>query len=175
MKPPCPPKGGPRRSEEPGLSAPDGRALEDESPSDRGPKPGPPGPRGPRPPKATPGSNSPPLGFFWFAVNAVVTKTLLPQTTGCDQPAPGISTFQRMFWLVLHCVARLALTTMPLPSGPRHPGQSLPIARLEENRIPRNGIHESFRRWCAGEPATLWLLLTARPATKSVCMDNTKA
>jgi hypothetical protein len=49
-----------------------------------------------------PGSNSPPFGFFWSAVMAVVMKILFPETTGCDHPAPGNATAHMMFWFVLH-------------------------------------------------------------------------
>jgi hypothetical protein len=46
-----------------------------------------------------------------------------PQTTGDDEPRPGISTFQRMFLVSLHSVGGVADRDTPVANGPRHWGQ----------------------------------------------------
>ena len=46
-----------------------------------------------------------------------------PQTTGVDEPLPGISTFQRTFWVSLHTSGGAAFGATPVISGPRHCGQ----------------------------------------------------
>jgi hypothetical protein len=55
-----------------------------------------------------------------------------PQTTGVDEPLPGISTFQRTFFVSLHSIGGVACGATPVMSGPRHWGQkrsaSAPLA-----------------------------------------------
>src|SRR5213593_4362174 len=43
--------------------------------------------------------------------------------TGDEEPRPGISTFQRMFFVSLHSVGGLASFDTPVAYGPRHCGQ----------------------------------------------------
>src|SRR6185436_1499006 len=43
--------------------------------------------------------------------------------TGDEEPRPGISTFQRMFFVSLHSVGGLACFETPVACGPRHCGQ----------------------------------------------------
>src|SRR5580765_5649823 len=43
--------------------------------------------------------------------------------TGEEEPRPGISTFQRMFFVSLHSVGGLACFETPVAYGPRHCGQ----------------------------------------------------
>src|SRR5262245_49005778 len=47
-----------------------------------------------------------------------------PQTMGEADPRPGISTFQRTFFVSLQSSGGLADFEMPLASGPRHWGQN---------------------------------------------------
>ena len=54
---------------------------------------------------------------------AVSTKTRSPQTTGDADPRPGISTFQRMFFVSLHSRGGLAVGDTPVANGPRHCAQ----------------------------------------------------
>jgi hypothetical protein len=42
---------------------------------------------------------------------------------GEDDPRPGISTFQRMFWDSLHFTGGFAVVDTPVMAGPRHCGQ----------------------------------------------------
>src|SRR5829696_6087235 len=43
--------------------------------------------------------------------------------TGVDEPRPGISIFQRTFFVSLHSVGGLAVADTPVAAGPRHCGQ----------------------------------------------------
>src|SRR5207245_3568544 len=52
------------------------------------------------------------------------TKIRSPQTTGDEDPRPGMSTFQRMFFVSLHSVGGFANRETPLAYGPRHCGQN---------------------------------------------------
>ena len=45
--------------------------------------------------------------------------------TGDDEPRPGISTFQRMFFVSLHSMGGLACFDTPVAYGPRHCGQNV--------------------------------------------------
>src|SRR6185295_16694925 len=45
------------------------------------------------------------------------------QITGDDEPRPGISTFQRMFFVSLHSDGGVADRETPVANGPRHCGQ----------------------------------------------------
>src|SRR5262245_9876345 len=54
------------------------------------------------------------------AGTAVATKTRSPQTTGEADPRPGISTFQRTFFVSLHSTGGLAVFDTPVALGPRH-------------------------------------------------------
>src|SRR6185295_9158751 len=45
------------------------------------------------------------------------------QITGDDEPRPGISTFQRMFFVSLHSAGGVADRETPVANGPRHCGQ----------------------------------------------------
>src|SRR6185295_2006675 len=47
-----------------------------------------------------------------------------PLTIGDDAPSPGMGTFQTMPWVVDHDPGSDATSLTPLPSGPRHRGQS---------------------------------------------------
>ena len=51
------------------------------------------------------------------------TKSRSPQTTGDEEPRPGISTFQRMFFVSLHSSGGSAVVDTPVACGPRHCGQ----------------------------------------------------
>src|ERR1700750_2420861 len=46
-----------------------------------------------------------------------------PQTIGDADPRPGISTFQRMFFVSLHSSGGSAVRETPVAYGPRHCGQ----------------------------------------------------
>ena len=50
-------------------------------------------------------------------------KILFSQTTGEDQPSPGIGVFQAMFSVSLHLVGSLFSDETPCLVGPRKPGQ----------------------------------------------------
>ena len=57
----------------------------------------------------------------------VVRKTRLPQTTGLDQPRPGISVTHSTFSVVLHVSGRFGLSaTAAFMVGPRKCGQLSP-------------------------------------------------
>ena len=45
------------------------------------------------------------------------------QTTGDDEPRPGISTFHLMFFVSLHSIGGFAVRDTPVMSGPRHCAQ----------------------------------------------------
>src|SRR5882672_2735530 len=47
-----------------------------------------------------------------------------PQMTGDADPRPGISTFQRMFFVSLHSTGGVAVFETPVAYGPRHCGQN---------------------------------------------------
>src|ERR1700682_5076258 len=55
---------------------------------------------------------------------AVKTNSRSPQTTGDDEPRPGISVFHRMCFVSLHSTGGSALLETPLAYGPRHWGQN---------------------------------------------------
>ena len=59
---------------------------------------------------------------FSFSIGWVI-KTLLPQTTGVELPRSGKGARQRTFWFVLHWRGSSVSLEMPVPSGPRQPGQ----------------------------------------------------
>ena len=61
----------------------------------------------------------PPVGI------AVSTKTRSPQTIGDADALPGISTFQRMFFVSLHSTGGSPCGAAPVASGPRHWGQNI--------------------------------------------------
>ena len=44
--------------------------------------------------------------------------------TGDAEPRPGISTFQRMFFVSLHSSGGVAVVDTPVACGPRHCGQN---------------------------------------------------
>src|SRR4030095_14915258 len=52
------------------------------------------------------------------------TNTLSPQMTGVPDPRPGISTFQRTFFVSLHSRGGSAVLETPVAYGPRHCGQN---------------------------------------------------
>ena len=54
---------------------------------------------------------------------AVSTKMRSFQTTGDDDPRPGISTFHLMFFVSLHSIGGFAVRDTPVMSGPRHCAQ----------------------------------------------------
>src|SRR5688500_7825691 len=58
-------------------------------------------------------------------LTAVVTKILLPQTTGLEWARPGIASFQRTFCAAVasHFTGWPGLSTTPVASGPRNCGQ----------------------------------------------------
>src|SRR5262245_1026338 len=68
---------------------------------------------------------TPPCGV-WEAVPvrpagiAVSTNTLSPHTTGEADPRPGISVFQRTFFVSLHSIGGSAVRETPVAYGPRH-------------------------------------------------------
>src|SRR5579872_2881668 len=51
-----------------------------------------------------------------------VTKMRSPQTTGEDQPVPGMSVFQATFSVVLQVSGSLGFSVTPVDSGPRNWG-----------------------------------------------------
>jgi hypothetical protein len=51
------------------------------------------------------------------------TNTRSPQTMGEADPRPGISTFQRTFFVSLHSVGGSPYFETPVAYGPRHCGQ----------------------------------------------------
>src|SRR5438128_1387049 len=59
---------------------------------------------------------------------AVVTQTWLSQTTGEDQPLPGIAAFQRTFSVSLQVIGRPVASAWPSACGPRNAGQLPAIA-----------------------------------------------
>src|SRR5215204_3309516 len=60
----------------------------------------------------------------WSAAGtAVRTNTLSFQMTGVPDPRPGISIFQRMFFVSLHSSGGSAVRETPVAYGPRHCGQ----------------------------------------------------
>ena len=61
---------------------------------------------------------------------AVSTKMRSPQMTGDADPRPGISTFQRTFFVSLHSVGGVADCETPLAYGPRHCGQKRSLAAI---------------------------------------------
>ena len=52
------------------------------------------------------------------------TNTFSPQMTGVPDPRPGISTFQRTFFVSLHSSGGSAVFDTPVAYGPRHCGQN---------------------------------------------------
>src|SRR5205807_245091 len=48
---------------------------------------------------------------------------LSPQTTGVEEPAPGMAAFHLTFFVSLHSTGGLASGATPVASGPRHCGQ----------------------------------------------------
>jgi hypothetical protein len=54
---------------------------------------------------------------------AVKRKMRSFQTTGDDDPRPGISTFHLMFLVSLHSIGGFAVRDTPVMSGPRHCAQ----------------------------------------------------
>ena len=54
---------------------------------------------------------------------AVSRKMRSFQTTGDDEPRPGISTFHLMFFVSLHSIGGFAVRDTPVMSGPRHCAQ----------------------------------------------------
>src|SRR5262249_47806723 len=60
---------------------------------------------------------------FSTAGTAVSTNTLSPQITGVPDPRPGISTFQRTFFVSLHSMGGSAVFETPVPDRPRPRGQ----------------------------------------------------
>ena len=54
---------------------------------------------------------------------AVSTKIRSFQTTGDDDPRPGIWTFHLTFFVSLHSIGGLAVRDTPVMSGPRHCAQ----------------------------------------------------
>src|SRR5438552_91367 len=83
------------------------------------PPPGPPGP--PRPPRGPP---PPGWAIDSCSENAEVINTLSPQTTGDDQPRPGILAFHRTFLSAAHSAGSCVSVDTPLAFGPRNCGQS---------------------------------------------------
>src|SRR5262249_24078775 len=56
-------------------------------------------------------------------LTADVTKTRLPKTMGDDQPAPGMSAFQRTLVLASHLLGRVLPCPTPAAAPPRKAGQ----------------------------------------------------
>ena len=75
------------------------------------------------------------------------TNIRSPQITGEDDPRPGISTFQRTFFVSLHSVGGLADLETPLAYGPRHCGQKRSAA------VAPSAL---WRAWAAVALAALW-------------------
>src|SRR5688572_18287366 len=57
---------------------------------------------------------------------AVVRKTRSFQTTGDDQPSPGMAVFQTIFDWACQCCGRFFSVDVPCRVGPRKPGQFSP-------------------------------------------------
>ena len=62
-------------------------------------------------------------GFIRCSLVAAVMKTLLPHTTGDDQPTPGTSATHSTFSVFDHVTGRLGLSEIGFESGPRNRGQ----------------------------------------------------
>jgi len=60
---------------------------------------------------------------------ACVTKTRSRHSAGVELPRSGSGTRQHTFSFVLQWSGRFFSVAMPLPSGPRHPGQFAAVAR----------------------------------------------
>src|SRR5262245_46819086 len=67
------------------------------------------------------------------SLTAAVTKTLPPQTTGDDQPAPGTSAAQRTFFFGPHSLGSVLPAPTPDLAPPRKAGQ-LSSARREGHK-----------------------------------------
>jgi hypothetical protein len=59
--------------------------------------------------------------------------TRSPQTTGEAEPRPGISIFQRTFFVSLHSVGGVAVRDTPVMCGPRHWAQYLSAGACAES------------------------------------------
>ena len=62
-------------------------------------------------------------GFIGCSLVAAVMKTLVPHTTGDDQPTPGTSATHSTFSVLDHLTGRLGLSETGFESGPRNRGQ----------------------------------------------------
>ena len=62
-------------------------------------------------------------GFIRCSLVAAVRKTLVPHTTGDDQPTPGTSATHSTFSVLDHLTGRLGLSETGFESGPRNRGQ----------------------------------------------------
>src|SRR5688572_19129586 len=72
------------------------------------------------------------------------------QTTGDDDPRPGISTFHLMFLVSLHSIGGFAVRDTPVMSGPRHCAQCFGSATdaLRPIEIAATSRTENARRVC---------------------------
>src|SRR4030095_10487973 len=61
-------------------------------------------------------------------LTACVTKTRSPQTIGEELPRSGNSAFHRTFSVALHCNGRFSSVEIPVPVGPRQPGQFVALS-----------------------------------------------
>src|SRR5262249_5934323 len=83
-----------------------------------------------------------------------VTNTRSPDTIGDDTPTPARFAFHARVSAALHCSGRLRSFVVPLPSGPRHCGQSAALmdalaASPAKTAIVKVRIRKSLyrRRW----------------------------
>ena len=77
--------------------------------------------------------------------------------TGVPAPRPGISFFQRMFFVSVHSSGGFATRETPVPSGPRHWGQNLSPSAAESaapwtRRRDRAGAKQVYRTSARGNP-----------------------
>ena len=87
------------------------------------------------------------LGFLsGFSPTAEVRKILLPQTTGEDQPQPGMSVFQTTFSVSLHVSGSVLPSPSPSDCAPRNCGQLIVSAEKADmtvntiNDVPANNL-----------------------------------
>src|SRR5882672_3588830 len=95
-------------------------------------------------------------------------KMRSPHTTGDDDPRPGISTFQRMFFVSLHSRGGSAYFETPFAYGPRHCGQKRSAAAAPPalwRAAPKLARSVRERRLATGSGAASIDAVTLRPTT----------
>src|SRR5687768_14590939 len=86
----------------------------------------------------------------WPPSVAVVIQTCFPQTTGDDQPSPGMGVLNLTFCVSDHVCGRLVESLWPCWRGPRNWGQISPAAEGNAGRIKRIGRRGRIRRTLVG-------------------------